>query len=239
MRKNTKAPASHKAEDDYILTGKLKCGKCGALMVGESGTGRNKIVHRYYKCANTKKRKICDKKPVKKKWIEDVIIKYTMEIVWNDELIGTIFDTIVDLLGMENTKIPQLEGRLKELNGYISNVMDAIMKGLFNEAAKQRLDELEASKAETEKALASEQLERPPVTKDMIEFFIKRFRTIDLDDLESRKRLINTFVNTVFLYDDKLVIIFNYKDGTKELTLDEINAKIGSDLETPTPPNDV
>ena len=41
--KNKKAPARHKAEDTYLLTTKLYCGKCGALMFGESGvshTGR-------------------------------------------------------------------------------------------------------------------------------------------------------------------------------------------------------
>lgn len=38
LAKNKKAPARHKAEDDYLLTTKLFCGTCGAMMVGESGT---------------------------------------------------------------------------------------------------------------------------------------------------------------------------------------------------------
>jgi len=53
LRKNKKAPARHKAEDDYLLTTKLFCGKCGAYMIGESGTSRTMEVHRYYKCTNT------------------------------------------------------------------------------------------------------------------------------------------------------------------------------------------
>ena len=36
MLKNKKAPARRKAEDDYLLTTKLHCGYCGALMFGES-----------------------------------------------------------------------------------------------------------------------------------------------------------------------------------------------------------
>ena len=40
MLKNKKAPARRKAEDDYLLTTKLFCGYCGALMFGESGTSR-------------------------------------------------------------------------------------------------------------------------------------------------------------------------------------------------------
>ena len=42
MAQNKHAPVRHKAEDDYLLTTKLFCGKCGALMVGEAGTGRKK-----------------------------------------------------------------------------------------------------------------------------------------------------------------------------------------------------
>ena len=44
LAKNKKAPARHKAEESYLLTTKLYCGKCGALMFGESGvshTGKN------------------------------------------------------------------------------------------------------------------------------------------------------------------------------------------------------
>ena len=32
--KNKKAPSRHKAEDDYLLTTKLFCGHCGAIMTG-------------------------------------------------------------------------------------------------------------------------------------------------------------------------------------------------------------
>ena len=46
IAKNKKAPARRKAEDDYLLTTKLFCGYCGALMFGESGTSRTGEVHR-------------------------------------------------------------------------------------------------------------------------------------------------------------------------------------------------
>ena len=59
ITKNRRAPARHKAEDDYLLTTKLFCGMCGAMMFGECGTGRNKVVHHYYKCANAKRTRSC------------------------------------------------------------------------------------------------------------------------------------------------------------------------------------
>lgn len=48
MEKNKRAPALHKAEEDYLLTTKLFCGKYGRLMVGESGTSRTGKKHYYY-----------------------------------------------------------------------------------------------------------------------------------------------------------------------------------------------
>lgn len=34
LAKNKRVPACHKADDEYLLTTKLFCGKCGAMMVG-------------------------------------------------------------------------------------------------------------------------------------------------------------------------------------------------------------
>lgn len=52
---NRKAPARHKAEDDYLLTTKLFCGYCGAYLCGECGTSKTGVVHHYYKCVSVKK----------------------------------------------------------------------------------------------------------------------------------------------------------------------------------------
>ena len=41
--KNRKAPARHKAGDDYLLTTKLLCGYCGAYLCGESGKSRGQM----------------------------------------------------------------------------------------------------------------------------------------------------------------------------------------------------
>ena len=50
LAKNKKAPARHKAEESYLITTKLYCGKCGALMFGESGvshTGKMYAIYLY------------------------------------------------------------------------------------------------------------------------------------------------------------------------------------------------
>lgn len=101
-RQTKKALAKHKAEDEYLLTTKLFCGKCQCYMVGESGTGRNKV-HRYYKCASVKNHKGCDKKTVKKDWIENLVIKVIKDIIFDDNLINDLADTLIEALGKEST----------------------------------------------------------------------------------------------------------------------------------------
>ena len=64
LHKNKRAPACGKADEEYLLTTKLFCGKCGALMFGESGTSATGRTYYYYKCANVKRRKVCNKKPL-------------------------------------------------------------------------------------------------------------------------------------------------------------------------------
>ena len=51
-----------------------------------------------------------------------------------------------------------------------------------------------------------------------------------MKQLDHRRRLIDGFVNSIYLFDDYLVITFNYKEETKQITFAEIEEAFGSDL---------
>ena len=87
LDKNKRAPACGKADEEYLLTTKLFCGKCGALMFGESGTSATGRTYYYYKCANVKRRKGCNKKTVQKDWLEDLVVRETMKLIQDDAVI--------------------------------------------------------------------------------------------------------------------------------------------------------
>jgi Site-specific recombinases, DNA invertase Pin homologs len=233
MAKNKKAPARHKAEDDYLLTTKLFCGYCGAYLCGESGTSRTKIVHHYYKCVNAKKRKTCKKKPVKKLWIENLVVSATMEMLMDDNAVEAIVSMVMDLQERESTSLPLFEQQLQETNTGIQNLLNAIQQGILTPATKSRLEELEANKDNLEIKIASENLIRPKVSAEFVRFWLHRFRKLDVRQQSHRKMLIDAFVNSMYLYDDKIIITFNYKDGAKTITFDDIK---GSDLDCPGAP---
>ena len=225
LKKNKRAPARHKAVDDYLLTTKLHCGECGAFMVGESGTSHMRNVYRYYKCVNTKKRpKKCSKKTVKKKWIEDLVVDETIKLLMNDALLAQIADKLIDIQSKENSQLPLLRKQLADTERGISNLLNAIQQGILTPSTKQRLDELEKSKNEIEIAIVNEETQSPLLTREQILFWLHKFRGVDVSNKEQRQRLIDCFVNAIYLYDDKMVITFNYKDGVKHTTFEEIKS---------------
>jgi len=104
LSKNKKAPVRFKAvEEQYLLTTKLFCGKCGAYMEGESGTSRTGKIHQYYKCVTAKNKKTCKKKTVKKDWIENIVVAETLAMLQDDNVLFYIIDTAMELQARENT----------------------------------------------------------------------------------------------------------------------------------------
>ena len=230
MAANKKAPAKHKAEDEYLLTTKLFCGKCQCYMVGESGTGRNKV-HHYYKCASVKNHKGCDKKTVKKEWIENLVIEQIKKLIFDDELIEKLADTVMKLQSKENTALPLLKKRFADTQKSIDNMLDAIQQGILTASTKERLESLEKQKSELSVQIVKEEMAKPTLSREQIIFWFHRFRKLNTKRLDHRRRLIDSFVNAIFLYDDRITFTFNYKDGTKTINFTELEKSgLGSDI---------
>ena len=66
--------------------------------------------------------------------------------------------------------------------------------------------------------------------------WISKYKNGNINDPDYRKEIIDTFVNSVYVYDDRLILTYNYKDGSQTLTLQEINAALSSDLTGICPP---
>lgn len=113
-------------------------------------------------------------------------------------------------------------------------MLNAIQAGIVTTAAKERLMALEAQKNELDERILQEQINHPILTREQITFFLYQFRKIDTHDEDERQRLIDSFVNAVFVFDDKIVMTFNYyKCGARVVELTDLNS---SDLVGHRPP---
>ena len=105
-------------------------------------------------------------------------------------------------------------------------MLNAIQQGILTKSAKGRLEELEAVKEDLEIKIANEKLTKPKVSAKFMTFWLHRFRKLDVRQKSHRKMLIDTFINAIFLYDDKMVITFHYKDGTDTITIEHQPAAV-------------
>ena len=62
---------------------------------------------------------------------------------------------------------------------------------------------------------------RPALTKEQILFVIHKFRKCDITTKEGKKRLIDSFVNSIYLFDDYALVTCNFKEGTTKIMFDD------------------
>lgn len=235
VQHNKQAPASAKSDVVFNLTGKLFCGNCGSNMVGDSGTSSTGAKYYYYTCAERKRGNDCKKKSVKKDWLEDLITDITVKRVLTDKNIDYIAKNTQKLWEQErkdDTELNVLKRNLAEVENKLENLMRAIENGIFTNTTKQRVLNAEKERELISAAIAKEEIEKPKLTEEQIKFFLYNMRDRIYNAADRREAVIKTFVNAVYLYDDKITITFNLKDGEnlKKIELSEIE-KFGFDTD--------
>ena len=185
----------------------------------------------FYKCAAAKKKKTCDKKAVRKQWLEDLVVNETMKLVEDDASMNAIIAKVMELQNQESTDLPIYEKQLKETEVGITNMLNAIQMGILTSSTKERLEALEEQRKELQARIAEERLAKPKMKEEFVRFWLLRFRKLDMTQPEQRQALVDTFINAIYLYDDKVLITFNYKEGTETVAFGEaVKAEKSSDM---------
>lgn len=219
---NKLAPSRKKEIFDYILSGKLIYGECKHKMGDESGTSHTGDIHYYYIClSKRKKRAKCNAKPVHKQWLEDTVINATSKMLGNVDNIRTIANAVFQAHKKEtadNTTLKLLERKQAEAVKAQNNIVRAIEQGIITETTKSRLTELETLIAQYDFDILKEKVKSYTfLTVEQIEMYLSKFVFEDTSDIKVRKLLVNTFIREVILYDDRIVVTYNFIDTPEHI----------------------
>lgn len=140
------------------------------------------------------------------------------------KLIDDIVHMFMEFQQKENTVIPHLEHELAETEKAINNMLNAIEQGIITPMTKKRLDALEEKHRNIETDIVKEKMNHPLLTEEQVRFWFERMREYDITVLEQRKRLIDTFVNAIFVYNDRLLFTFNYKRDAKTVLFSDLKS---------------
>ena len=166
------------------------------------------------------------------------MVNQTMQLVRDDAAMESIIAKVMELQDRENTNLPLYEKQLRDAESGIQNMLNAIQAGILTSSTKERLEQLEETKREFEARIAEEKLAKPKIKEEFIRFWLMRFRKLDMTQQEQRQALVDTFINAIYLYDDKVLITFNYKEGTETVAFGEaVKAEKSSDMSARGAPN--
>lgn len=226
----------YKADEEYLLTGKLFCGHCKEKMVGTSGTSKQGSVYRYYKCytAQSKIEK-CSKKNVPKDYIENRIVNdcYTLLI---DDIIQLIAERVVALSQDESIKleIQRMEKLISSKEKNIETLIDNLENGIIVERISKRIKERENEISELKRQIALEKNKLLSLTIDEVVFFLENLRKGNINRIKYKKLFINTLIHKVYLYDDNYTVFFNLGNDTASIDESRLPSLTGTCIDEQT-----
>lgn len=222
LEKNKKAPARAKAKEEmYLLSSKIFCGQCQSSIIGISGTSKSGKIHQYYQCNNNRKKK-CTLKLVKKYYIEDLVINTVMSILTDDK-IDEIAKNICELSEKESDTgiLKRLRKLVKENETATENLIKAIEAGKAVDIISAQIEKRQLEKQNLEAQIAREKILNPKLEFEQVKFFFQKFLKGDVSDIKFRQALVDTFINKVYLFQDKLCILCNAQQSKIEIPLHE------------------
>lgn len=202
-----------KLNSEYLLTGKLFCGECGAPMMGVSGTGRNGELHYYYTCKAKRVDGKCNKENIQREFLEQLVVDMTRACITNAELVDWLVKGYIEIKkqARENSEVPLMERELKDKKKALANLLKAVENGIYNDTTAERMKELEEEVKVLERSLElGKMMFDESVDGERLTFYLHKLSEGHPDKMKYRKELFRTFVRRVTLWDNRIEVEYNF-----------------------------
>lgn len=159
--------------------------------------------------------------------LEDIVVEVISQLLGTEKNIQFLADKIYEChknRKKDNANLKLLEQHRKEVYKSSQNMLIAIEQGIITDMTKTRLQQLESELAEIDIAINKEKLkDYSLITKEEINCFLRKQVFENMEDIKIRKLIVNTFFKKVYLYEDKIVILFNFTNppDKPKLTIEE------------------
>lgn len=249
LDKTARAPAAKKAKAPYLLQGKAFCGLCGAPMFGECGKSHTGRTYSYYACYARKRKQGCEKQNERRDDLESYVVAQTMEYILTPSRMKRIAAAVVAEYNKEfsSSRVDETEKAVAQIDRELEKLVDALIEAPKAAHPKiyARMESLEAQKAEFESDAAKLRVAMNlRLSETEVLTWLKSFANGDPADETFSRRLIDTFINSVHVYDDRIIIFYNIRTSapvthdslTDTLTQKNDSSPEGSGLESSSGP---
>ena len=195
----------------YLLSGKVYCGLCGAHYVGESGRSRSGKVYHYYKCANKKRKNgKCPSKALRADYLEEKALQVTLHMVLTENVIFELSERIKAISDKNDNEIAdQLRSQLEDRQKSLDNLVKSIERGAFSDSIMNRINELETEVNLLKIKIEEEEYNSKPITQEEVADFLGGIKKeLAASDIELSV-ILDKLIDSILVYENKIVI--NYR----------------------------
>ena len=204
--------------EQYLLSGKIVCGMCGAAYSGNrKKTPNPDKPYITYRCNNRQNRTgiVCSNKEVNRDMIEQTVLNLLADIVFDEKIVPKIYERYKKLV-FEDTKkvndnLKRLKQRLEEIEKSIKNILKAIEVS-ESTILLDRLEELEKEKGMVNEKIKGQEAQTKPEEFDfelVKNTFNEAKKLFKKGSLQETKQLIGMFLDKVVVHEDRIEVIFN------------------------------
>lgn len=195
-------------QSEYLLTGTIKCARCGKRYVGASAKG-NGGRYRYYVCFSRQRygKGACEGDRLPADDLEERILEQLLGVLEREPMVREVISAAFAELDSERPKreaeLGRIDGELRSTGESLDRYFRAFEEGTMPESAcGSRIDELtqrlRGLEARREELGAEEPAEREPLGDDDLELLQAQVReVIDSGDPPTRKALLQALVNEI------------------------------------------
>lgn len=148
LNRRKKAYTNH-AKEEYLLSGKIKCGECGGNYVGKRTFNSRGVKYVSYICNRKRNPNYkCSNSCIKRDWIEEKVIKVVKDFIrkFNEAYFDEIqHKYIEEMQDKKQKEVKVLQNELNRINADIERIVEAIAKAPL-ESLIEKLQVLENQK---------------------------------------------------------------------------------------------
>ena len=214
----------HGPTQDYLLSGKCRCGKCSALMIGNYGSGRDKRYY-YYTCASKRRHVGCSQPYIKKDDFENKI----MDAIFDGVLTGNRLDKFATLAAdalkatADESPLKKMEADYRDITRRIDNINRAISEGIWTDSTADMLRSMTVKAKDLEKSIAYQKtVDQSSVSLDRILFYLHKIADGKRDDRDYLHSLVATFINTIVVNDHEACVVINAAEHVDTIPPDRL-----------------
>ena len=236
-----------KHQEQYLLTGKIFCGKCGCTYTGnrKKSTG-NKPPNITYRC-NKQARKtgiICNNREVNRDYIESFVMEQIEQSIFNDRMSGIIIAQFEEYIRKKNEEMSQtlrrLEDETRGIDTKLENLSDILADGVDRKQRNMilaKMEKLEDEKTALQSYIAQEKATLAldiPDKKELERYFRKAQEMFRAKTLDEMQQLIDLYVEKVIVNEDEIQVILNlvplfyrktFTEQSHEISWDDLKDK--------------